>query len=204
MVQSIRFQSLGGLGAGRAWTAVAVACACLVSLGCHTPRSAVSGAPVIVSELLFYPSDAQGSAEFIEIANIAGEPIDLSGWQITGAGRIGIPQGMKVGPGETVVLCKHEETCAKIGGRPLKHAVALEGKLKNKGETVRIEDPEGRVADEATYDAADPSIQGACGTGNSIHRANYKASEGKGLWHVGPPTPGHFELKSIAGLPASS
>jgi hypothetical protein len=56
---------------------------------------------------------------------------------------------------------------------------------------VRVEDSEGRVADEATYDEADAEVGRAAGTGRSLHRVGIaKAAAAAGIWKAAKPTPG--------------
>ena len=178
-------------------TAIVALAAALCIHGCaQVQRPVLEDSPVRISELLFAPSDAQGTGEFVEIVNASTGTVDLSGWEVTGPGRTSLPAGTSLPPGESLVLCKHRETCERIGGTRLPRVVEFEGKLNNAGEIVRIEDPQGRVADEVSYDPADPEVAKADGTGQSIHRAKYAASEGPGVWRAGPPTPGATALGS--------
>lgn len=173
--------------------AIGVVCALL---GCGGPtRVKLEGSRVKVSEVHFDPSNEQGRAEFIEIVNLGNAGEDLSGWGVTGAGRIALPAGTKIPPRGVLVVAKDKAACEKLAGRSLEIAATFTGKLRSKGETIRVEDTSGRVADEVSYDPADPEVAKAQGSGLSIHRTNYDAS---GLppgttWKAAPPTPGRLD-----------
>ena len=145
--------------------------------------------PVRVTELHFEPSDEQGDVEFIEIANVTQAPVDISGWQVTGAQRLSLPAGTELDPRAALVICKDKAALRKAFD--VEAVATFSGKLKNSGDTVRIEDPNGRVADEVTYDKADPEIEKAAGTGLSIERR--RGSKDRVTWRAGKPTPGRLK-----------
>jgi hypothetical protein len=160
-----------------------------LAAGCQTaPREYVEESPVLISEVHFKPSDEQGSVEFIEVANVSGQAIDLSGWQVTGAGRVVLPNGSRLGPGQALILCRNELALQDAFGDKLASAAELTGKLKRTGETLRIEDPSGVVADEVVYEESMAEVQKATGTGLSLHRLD--PPQGAELWRSGKPTPG--------------
>lgn len=171
------------------------ATAVFLAFGCGAPpRPRLEGSQLKVTEVHFDPSSEQGKAEFVEVANLGSAAADLSGWNITGPGRIALPAGTKLAPGAALVVAKEKAACEKLAGRSLEVAAVFAGKLRGKGETIRLEDPEGRVADEVSYDPADQEVAKAQRTGLSIHRANVDASGEPGrTWRAGPPTPGRLK-----------
>jgi hypothetical protein len=183
----------------KTWVTLILVCFFLAAIGCSASRPKLDTSPVVISELHFHPSDAQGSAEFIEIANITPQSVDLGDWQVTGAGRTAIPKGTALAAGATMVLCKHRPTLERIGGAALQTTLPIEGKLKNSGETVRIEDPQGRVADEVTYDNDQAEAKAADGTGSSLHRVRFTPPEGGEVWRAAAPTPGRFKTSDVTG-----
>ncbi len=170
---------------------LAIGAAC-VALGCGTTRPKLEGSRVKVSEVHFDPSSEQVRGEFIEIVNLGTAPEDLSDWGVTGAGRIALPPGTKIPAGGVIVVAKDKAACEKLAGRSLDIAATFPGRLRSKGETIRVEDPTGRVADEVSYDPADPEVAKARGSGLSIHRVDYGASGLKPgtTWKAARPTPG--------------
>lgn len=173
----------------------------VVTSGCSAPpeRNYLPDSIVRVSEILFQGTDEQGRVEFIEIVNISKSPADLSGWQVTGAGRLSLPESTVCESGEAIVICRDRaDFRAAFGsGGPTPVAV-FPGKLKNDGETVRIEDPEGNVADEVSYDKEDPEVEKAAGTGQSLHRVGVVVSGEEGDWRASKPSPGSRRLHPSA------
>lgn len=162
-----------------------------VLLSCETVKEFDyrSSTPVRVTELHFdCPSD-QGDAEFVEIANVSDDTINVAGWEITGAGRLALPAGSELKPREALVICRDPQSFQKAfsGVTPV---ATFTGKLSNKGETIRIEDPDGLVADEVEYDDNNPEVAKASGTGLSIHRL--KGSRDNVTWRAAEPSPGKF------------
>ncbi len=142
--------------------------------------------PVRVTEVYFESSAEHGDVEFIEIASVAEEPIDVSGWQVTGAGRLAIPPGTTLNPKSALVICRGADAFKQAFSGVVPVAM-FTGKLSNQGETIRVEDPSGQVADEVTYNESDPEVLKAAGTGMSIHRQKVT---GQPLWRAAKPTPG--------------
>jgi hypothetical protein len=153
--------------------------------------------PVRVSEIHFDPSADQGKVEFIEISNVSKEAVDLSGWQVTGAGRVALPKGTRLEPGASLVLCQDLDAFPESFPRAPKAIGLLLGKLKNSGETVRIEDSDGLVADEASFEETEPEVIAAAGTGLSLERARVRTTaSAKGIWRAVKPSPGSFSTKA--------
>lgn len=159
---------------------------------CKAPKefNYLEKTPVRVTELYFAPTDEQGDVEFIEIANVMDESVDISGWQVTGAKRMALPDGTELAAKKALVICQDKAAFAKTF-KGVKPVATFSGKLKNGGDTVRIEDPDGKVADEVTYDKKDPEVEKATGTGLSIHRR--KGSKDKVIWKAAKPTPGSLK-----------
>jgi hypothetical protein len=86
---------------------------------------------------------------------------------------------------------------AAFGASITVHEV-LSGKLSNQGEQVRIEDPQGRLADEVGFDPTFPEVGRADGTGLSIHRGFAPSVGPTGSWRAAEPTPGRFEPAALS------
>jgi hypothetical protein len=161
--------------------------------GCAAPKPKknlvyLDHTPVLITEVHYSPSKEQGKgAKFIELANVSKTTVDLSGWQVTGAKRLKLPAGTTLGPRETLVICSDRDVLRTIF--KANATAVFKGKLKSK-ETIRVEDPEGRVADEVKYNAKDDQVKRASNTGLSLHRRKFKSTEGQGIWNAKMPSPG--------------
>ena len=170
------------------WAMVLIStCSCLS--GCSSTPLKMEASPVRITEVHFSPSLEQGKAEFIEITNTSDATVDLSNWYVTGAGRVPIPPGTTLAPGKAIILCKDQKAVEDLAGGSLPVVATFVGKLKAKGETVRIEDEAGRIADEVSYDPVDPGVPEATGTGLSIHRTS-STDPTQPSWKAAKPTPG--------------
>jgi len=101
-------------------------------------------------------------SEFIELINMGGAAVDISGWLLDdadgGSAPQTLPSGTTLGPGEI-------------------RAFNFNG-LNNTGDTARLLWPDGRVADSYTYDDSDENISVA------------RVPDGGGWTECGTPTPG--------------
>jgi hypothetical protein len=153
-------------------------------------RTYLASSDVRVTEVHFNPSPAQGKAEFIELVNVGAKPAELSGWQVTGAGRVVLPQGTTLNPGQTAILCEDAAALKKVFGEALIAVATFRGKLKKSGETIRLEDPAGKVADEVSYDKKLPAVGEASNTGRSLNRTSFTRDAN---WTASEPTPGKWD-----------
>ncbi len=154
------------------------------------PRTYLPNSDVRITEIHFDPSPTQGQVEFIELANVGTAPAQLGGWEVTGAGRIALPAGTTLNPGDVAVLCKDAAALKRAFGKELAPIVTFRGKLRSSGETVRLEDPTGKIADEVSYSEAQPAAKEASDTGRSLHRTSFDRD---GSWNAADPTPGMWK-----------
>ncbi len=158
--------------------------------GCRAFQSPVlEKSPLIFTEVHFAPSSEQGgsAAEFIEVGNASDGPVDSTGWSIAGIGECTFNPGVRIEPGQVVVLCKAEERIQELSGGAAAIAGTFTGKLKNEGETLTLLDPNGRIADQITYDATNAVVASAVDTGKSLQRP-----KGARNWTTAPPSPGSW------------
>lgn len=149
--------------------------------------------PVMITEVHYGPSKQQGrGATFIELANVVKSSVDVSGWQVTGAGRLKLPAGTTIAPGEAIVVCGDADTLRAVFSTDA--TATFTGKLANK-ETIRIEDPQGRVADEVKYNVKDSQVKRAANTGLSIHRQRVRKTDSAGIWAAKTPSPGRVRVR---------
>lgn len=109
----------------------------------------------------FLPAPSVGGSEFIELINVGGAAVDISGWLIDDAEGGSAPQTLPSG----TVLQPGEIRAFNFSG------------LNNTGDSVRLLWPDGRVADSYTYDDSDEDISVA------------RVPDGGGWTECGTPTP---------------
>lgn len=94
-----------------------------------------------VSEIMYHPPEGD-SGEFLELVNLEGVAVDLSGLKVTKAVTYTAPQDTVLPPGGHLVLVRDAQAFAKkypgvaIGG-------SFQGKLDNNGETIRLTGADG-------------------------------------------------------------
>jgi hypothetical protein len=125
-----------------------------------TPTPFPYPATILLNE--FLPAPSTGGSEFIELINVGGAAVDISGWLLDDADGGSAPQTL---PGGTVLQAGEIR------------AFNFDG-LNNTGDSVRLLWPDGRVADSFTYDEADENISFA------------RVPDGGGWTECGAPTPG--------------
>ena len=135
-------------------------------------------ARTIINEIMYHPVekpafDAAGDPvmdlsddvhEFIELKNDGPEPVALAGWRLAGGADFVFPTGTTVPAGGYVVVAKHPDRLEAIVPYALPAGTVLgpwDGGLGNRGDTVRLEKPDGSVEDAVSYDTALPWPIGA-------------------------------------------
>ncbi len=155
--------------------------------------AAVQAAPiatVVISELHYHPV-ASEEDEFIEIANLSGEAVDLSGWAFTQGVTFTFPTPAAIGPRGLVVIAKNPARFAAIYPEAAPAFGPYEGQLDNNGEKVGLRDRAGRLVDRVAYrdDGAWP--ENPDGLGPSLERTDYVADgEQQWVWRASIPTGG--------------
>ncbi len=92
-----------------------------------------------------------GDYEFIELKNAGDSELDLSNASFSGLDFTFLPGAVTLAPGEFMVLARNPTAFAQrypgvtIGG-------TYQGQLSNKGETISLQDAEGKVIASVTYD----------------------------------------------------
>jgi len=146
----------------------------LNSIYLPTPTPQPFPAGVLLNE--FLPAPGSGADEFIEIINTGTQAVDVSGWQVDdvegGSAPRTLPSGTLLQPGEI-------------------RAFDYAG-LNNDGDSVRLLYPDGRVADEFSYDDSDDNV-------------SFVRLPDGGPWSAcGAPTPGQPNVAGPCGPGGSS
>lgn len=138
-----------------------------------TSNDVVLGAKLVRSRKLDSGTEAvpysENSEEWVELYNRGTESVDLSGWQLSSAIEATIPNGLRLGPGEYLVVAndveqlsaKHPEVADRIIGN-------FRGSLSNSSETLRLHDALGNVTDEVKYVEGGQWPAAADGGGSSL------------------------------------
>ncbi|MGI9244472.1 MAG: lamin tail domain-containing protein, partial [Verrucomicrobiales bacterium] len=126
------------------------------------PASAES---VVISEVFYNPVGPLEDAEFIELLNISGETISLSGVRFDAGIHYTFPSTASLLPGERIVLTPADYT----------------GQLANGGENLRLVSSDGGPIREFRYDDDAPWPETADGDGRSLVLANPSSNPDHGL-----------------------
>lgn len=127
---------------------------------------AAANAQIVISEIMYNPPEAgTDSLEYIELHNPTGAAIDLSGWSFGGVDLVFDP-GTSIPAGGYLLTALRASAMQNLFG---KTAVQwLSGALTNSGETLKLFNSAGAVADEVTYDDGAPWPTDAAGNGSSL------------------------------------
>ena len=150
-----------------------------------------------ISELHYNPSSADG-VEFIELTNVSDNvPINLTGVVVADGPSepLTIPVGTTIQPGQYVLLVS--DIAAFVAQYP---AVSSEqvigefpGRLSDGGERLAIFDADGTVLIDFVYDDDAPWPLEADGSGASLQRRNFTATDAD-AWFAAAPNPGSADL----------
>lgn len=130
--------------------------------------------PVVINEIHYNPSDAQGIDdlfEFVELYNNSNNPINLSGYAITDGVVFTFPVGAQIAPLSFVLVAKTAATYAAAGCPVYQWS---SGNLNNAGETVRIANASNQEIDLVAYgDSAPwPTLPDGFGPSLELRSAN--------------------------------
>lgn len=148
--------------------------------GTFTLTAVSSPAKVILNEILANEPGTDTNAEFIELVNVGGSDIDISGWTVwdATASRHTFAAGTMLGAGKAIVV---------FGGASaipagLTNAVASSTKtlsLNNGGDTVTVKDTSGANIDTYTYASSLASVDGV-----SMNRSPDASATGTFVLHT--------------------
>ncbi|MBW1685711.1 MAG: lamin tail domain-containing protein, partial [Deltaproteobacteria bacterium] len=105
-------------------------------------------AAVVINELAYHPLGNDPGAEFLELHNTGGTPVDLDGWCIDGIG-ICFEAGDTIAAGGYLVLARDAAVFLAIYKFAADHEYP--GELGNEGDALILEDASLVVVDELVY-----------------------------------------------------
>ena len=130
--------------------------------------TAQSGSQIVINELQYHPLSDDHGEEYIELYNAGTTTVDLSGWEFSDGIEYTFPGGVSVPPGGYVVVGHDPATVEAVYSISGVLGPFESGRLSNSGERVAIEDAEGSLADEVTYDDHRPWPEAPDGNGPSL------------------------------------
>ena len=147
---------------------------------------------VVFNEIQYQPADEASQPEWIELHNMMGVTVDLSGWRVEGAGDLTFKEGTRI-PGRGYLLLTTLPNDPLFAESPV-YAQALTGRLSNDGETLRLINHSGRLMDRLRYRNRQGWPVGAAGSGATLSKRHERSAEtGPENWMASPKiggTPG--------------
>ncbi len=145
---------------------------------------------VVFNEIHYHPADE--TPEWIELHNLMGVTVDLSGWRFEGAGTLTFAEGTRI-PGRGFLLLAAQPEHPRLRGLPV-YPEALTGRLSNQGETLQLFNPSDRVMDQVRYRGSGDWPVGTAGSGATLAKRDETSAEsGPQNWTASPQlggTPG--------------
>ncbi|MBI5533373.1 MAG: lamin tail domain-containing protein [Deltaproteobacteria bacterium] len=136
------------------------------NLTCTDPPPVPAGPAVIINEVFASPKATTGDAngdgtvsatndEFVELVNISGKDVDLSGWKLADSAmtRFTFPQGTFLGAGKVLVVFGGgtvDKVATATGAQCVASTTNHLG-LNNTGDLVKLSDSKGSVVDKMLY-----------------------------------------------------
>ena len=124
------------------------------------------GVPIRITEIHYNPSDSP-AYEFIELQNLGGAPVDLSGMYFDGI-TYTFNTGTSLAPGARLVLASATDSAAFTARYPGVAFGFFSGGLNNSGERITLFDRSGNVITSLDYDDAGGWPTSADGGGRSL------------------------------------
>ncbi len=145
-----------------------LAAACVLSFAATLSLAAdVADSVLVFNEVQYHPADSGADVEWVELRNLNGVDVDISGWQLDGGIDFTFPEGTVV-PGHGLIVVAGDP------GHPSLSGVGAYGpfsrKLSNSGEEIRIENRNGRRMNVLDYGDDDDWPEAADGSGATLAR----------------------------------
>ncbi len=170
-----------------------------VSLFLYIISSAQSN--IVITEIMYNPSDDADSLEFIEIYNKGISPVNVLGYQFTKGIDFTFPS-KAFNPGEYIVVAYDSSVFHKVfGKRALQWST---GKLSNSGELIVLKNNLGTVLDSVRYSDTPPWPLDADGEGPSLtlcdpNNDNYNPAS----WTASTEFAGIFNNAAVLATPGT-
>ena len=132
---------------------------------------------MVFNEVQYHP--APDGIEWIELRNLMGVQVDLSGWKLAGGVDLVFEEGTRL-PGRGLLVVAADPQHADLRGVNV-YPKPFMGRLNNGGDSIRIENNSDRVMDRLDYrDDGDWPV-GPDGSGASLAKRNEASAAAHGL-----------------------
>ncbi len=125
-------------------------------------------ARVVINEIFYHAPDDIEDLEYVELYNSADETVDLSGWSLAKGIKYSFSQGTRIAAKGYLVLCRNRDRFKEYYNAPVEGVFSQP--LSNKGESLALMDPSGKVVDSVKYKDSPPWPSGADGHSGSLER----------------------------------
>ncbi|MES2467525.1 MAG: lamin tail domain-containing protein [Verrucomicrobiota bacterium] len=166
-----------------------------------TTASRGADSVVIFNEVQYHP--AAGGTEWVELRNLNGVNVDVSGWRLSSAVDFRFPEGIVI-PGHGFLLVAANPAHPSLAGKAA--LGPFTGSLANSGETLRLRNQTDRIMDEMTWSDGGDWPVGADGSGSTLARTQQgTAAAGPENWTASPEAGGTPKASNFAaaGAPAA-
>lgn len=149
---------------------------------------AAQAPPIVISEIHYNPDGPDEGSQFIELENLSGDAVDLSGWGFAaGVGFTFAPGSQIASNGRLVIASDAATFQAEFGIAP---DATFDGAISNAGERIAFVTDADELVDELTYDDAAPWPTAPDGDGASLQLLDLNADNSLAVsWGAGIPTP---------------
>nr|MCU0509519.1 lamin tail domain-containing protein [Anaerolineae bacterium] len=165
-----------------------------------TPTAGGDWPAVLLSEVMYDPTQEGSDAdwEWIELRNVADEPLTLSGWSLADSNSSDRLPEIAMGPGGFAVIAARLDSFRAVYPDFAGVLIALEGSigngLSNTGDSVKLIAPDGAVVDAMSYGSDKSAFDPACKSvkaGQSLGRLDASDTNTAADWVTqAEPAPG--------------
>jgi len=136
---------------------------------------------VVFNEVQYQPADEASQSEWIELRNLMGVTVDLSGWELSEGADLVFEEGTRI-LGRGYLIVSTEPSDPLLAGRNV-YPSPLLNRLANGGETLLLKNRSGRVMDRLNYGSAGDWPVGPTGSGATLTKRNeYSADSSPENW----------------------
>jgi len=153
---------------------------------------------VVFNEIMYHPRDGD-PVEWLELHNQMAVDVDISGWEIEGAGYV-FPANTVIAGGGYVVVASDVEEMRRRSGATTNVFGPMTARLANGGEELTLRNHNQRIMDELSYETGLPWPLGPAGSGFSLakKRPTLGSEEGEN-WSVSAELGGTPGKRNFAG-----
>jgi hypothetical protein len=131
---------------------------------------------VVFNEVQYQPADEGSQSEWIELRNLMGVTVDLSGWELSGGADLVFEEGTRI-LGRDYLIVSTEPQDPLLAGRNV-YSSPIVNRLANGGETLLLKNRSGRLMDRLNYGSAGDWPVGPAGSGATLTKKDEDSAEG--------------------------